>query len=125
MLTDQWYRAAPIMAKTAIEAVEDDIQFVPKQYENMYFSGCDIQDWCVSPRQLWWGHRIPAWYDNAGNVYVGRSEDEVRRENNLSADVACVRTKTFSIPGSAPRWDLLHPRLAEQHRGLVSSTRPA
>ena len=89
MLTDQWYvRVAP-MAKTAIEAVEDGrIQFVPKQYENMYFSWMrDIQDWCIS-RQLWWGHRIPAWYDNEGNVYVGRSEDEVRQENNLSADVA-------------------------------------
>ncbi|PPZ50173.1 valine--tRNA ligase, partial [Escherichia coli] len=45
------------------------------------------QDWCIS-RQLWWGHRIPAWYDEAGNVYVGRNEDEVRKENNLGADVA-------------------------------------
>lgn len=84
MLTDQWYvRVAP-MAKTAIEAVEDGrIQFVPKQYENMYFSWMrDIQDWCVS-RQLWWGHRIPAWYDDAGNVYVGRSEEEVRTKHNI------------------------------------------
>ncbi|MEG0715298.1 MAG: valine--tRNA ligase [Morganella sp. (in: enterobacteria)] len=89
MLTDQWYvRTAPL-AKEAIKAVEDgDIQFVPKQYENMYFSWMrDIQDWCIS-RQLWWGHRIPAWYDNDGNVYVGRTEDEVRQENNLGADVA-------------------------------------
>ncbi|HDV9531292.1 TPA: class I tRNA ligase family protein, partial [Escherichia coli] len=71
------------------EAVENgDIQFVPKQYENMYFSWMrDIQDWCIS-RQLWWGHRIPAWYDEAGNVYVGRNEEEVRKENNLGADVA-------------------------------------
>ncbi|MFM5115203.1 valine--tRNA ligase [Aeromonas hydrophila] len=84
MLTDQWYvRVAP-MAKTAIEAVEDGrIQFVPKQYENMYFSWMrDIQDWCVS-RQLWWGHRIPAWYDDAGNVYVGRNEDEVRAKHSI------------------------------------------
>jgi len=88
MLTDQWYvRTAPL-AKVAVEAVENgDIQFVPKQYENMYFSWMrDIQDWCIS-RQLWWGHRIPAWYDNNGNVYVGRSEEEVRQENNLAADV--------------------------------------
>ena len=88
MLTDQWYvRTAPL-AKEAIKAVEDgDIQFVPKQYENMYFSWMrDIQDWCIS-RQLWWGHRIPAWYDNQGNVYVGRDEDEVRRENNIPAMV--------------------------------------
>ncbi|RLM21412.1 valine--tRNA ligase [Brenneria alni] len=85
MLTDQWYvRSAPL-AKVAIEAVEQgEIQFVPKQYENMYFSWMrDIQDWCIS-RQLWWGHRIPAWYDADGNVYVGRDEAEVRRENNLS-----------------------------------------
>lgn len=88
MLTDQWYvRTAPL-AKVAVEAVENgDIQFVPKQYENMYFSWMrDIQDWCIS-RQLWWGHRIPAWYDNSGNVYVGHSEEDVRSENNLSADV--------------------------------------
>ncbi|QIG03924.1 valine--tRNA ligase [Proteus sp. ZN5] len=89
LLTDQWYvRAAPL-AKPAVEAVKNgDIQFVPKQYENMYFSWMnDIQDWCIS-RQLWWGHRIPAWYDNQGNVYVGRDEEEVRRENNIAADVA-------------------------------------
>ncbi|MBC3229337.1 valine--tRNA ligase [Serratia fonticola] len=89
MLTDQWYvRTAPL-AKVAVEAVEQgEIQFVPKQYENMYFSWMrDIQDWCIS-RQLWWGHRIPAWYDAEGKVYVGRTEEEVRRENNLGADVA-------------------------------------
>ncbi|WP_145588216.1 valine--tRNA ligase [Yersinia rochesterensis] len=89
MLTDQWYvRTAPL-AKVAIEAVENgEIQFVPKQYENMYYSWMrDIQDWCIS-RQLWWGHRIPAWYDEQGKVYVGRDEAEVRRENNLGANVA-------------------------------------
>lgn len=89
MLTDQWYvRTAPL-AKVAVEAVEQgDIRFVPKQYENMYSSWMrDIQDWCIS-RQLWWGHRIPAWYDAEGNVYVGRNEAEVRSENNLGADVA-------------------------------------
>ncbi|MCC3718719.1 valine--tRNA ligase [Rouxiella badensis] len=88
MLTDQWYvRTAPL-AKVAVEAVEQgEIQFVPKQYENMYFSWMrDIQDWCIS-RQLWWGHRIPAWYDAEGKVYVGRDEEEVRRENSLGADV--------------------------------------
>ncbi|QIA64210.1 valine--tRNA ligase [Vibrio astriarenae] len=85
MLTDQWYvRAAPL-AEPAVKAVEDgEIQFVPKQYENMYFSWMrDIQDWCIS-RQLWWGHRIPAWYDNDGNVYVGRTEEDVRANNNLA-----------------------------------------
>ncbi len=89
MLTDQWYVRTEPLARDAIKAVEDGrIQFVPRQYENMYFSWMrDIQDWCIS-RQLWWGHRIPAWYDEKGNVYVGRDEDEVRRENNLSADIA-------------------------------------
>ncbi|CNJ39406.1 valine--tRNA ligase [Yersinia mollaretii] len=89
MLTDQWYvRTAPL-AKVAIEAVENgEIQFVPKQYENMYYSWMrDIQDWCIS-RQLWWGHRIPAWYDEQGKVYVGRDEAEVRRENNLGPEIA-------------------------------------
>lgn len=92
MLTDQWYvRTAPL-AKVAVEAVEQgEIQFVPKQYENMYFSWMrDIQDWCIS-RQLWWGHRIPAWYDAAGNVYVARSEEEARAENNLAADVVLTQ----------------------------------
>ena len=92
MLTDQWYvRTAPL-AKVAVEAVEQgEIQFVPKQYENMYFSWMrDIQDWCIS-RQLWWGHRIPAWYDVNGKVYVGRSEEEVRSENNLGADVVLTQ----------------------------------
>ncbi|GAB1623064.1 valine--tRNA ligase [Agarivorans albus] len=89
MLTDQWYvRAAPL-AKTATEAVENgDIKFVPQQYENMYFSWMrDIQDWCIS-RQLWWGHRIPAWYDENGKVYVGRNEAEVRNKHGLGDEVS-------------------------------------
>lgn len=87
-LTDQWYVSTKPLAEPAIAAVEDGrIQFVPKQYENMYFSWMrDIQDWCIS-RQLWWGHRIPAWYDEAGQVYVGRNEQEVRSKHNLGADV--------------------------------------
>ncbi|QZQ50721.1 valine--tRNA ligase [Erwinia persicina] len=92
MLTDQWYvRTAPL-AKVAVEAVEQgEIQFVPKQYENMYFSWMrDIQDWCIS-RQLWWGHRIPAWYDAEGNVYVARNEAEARAENNIAADVVLTQ----------------------------------
>jgi valyl-tRNA synthetase len=72
------------LAVPAIEAVEQGaIQFVPKQWENTYFSWMrDIQDWCVS-RQLWWGHRIPAWYDEAGNIYVGDSEAAVRVKHQL------------------------------------------
>ncbi|ATF09766.1 valine--tRNA ligase [Candidatus Enterovibrio altilux] len=85
MLTDQWYVRAAKLAVPAIEAVENgNIQFIPKQYENMYFSWMrGIQDWCIS-RQLWWGHRIPAWYDKDGHIYVGRSEKEVRENNNLA-----------------------------------------
>ncbi len=83
-LTDQWYVDAKTLAKPAIAAVENgDIEFVPKQYENIYFSWMrDIQDWCIS-RQLWWGHRIPAWYDEDGKVYVGRNEEEVRAKHGL------------------------------------------
>ena len=87
-MTNQWYVSTQPLADKAIKAVEDgDINFVPKQWENTYFSWMrDIQDWCIS-RQLWWGHRIPAWYDNEGNVFVGRSEAEVRADNSISAEV--------------------------------------
>ncbi|MCV6625170.1 MAG: valine--tRNA ligase, partial [Cellvibrionaceae bacterium] len=87
-LTNQWYVRTQPLADEAIRAVEDgEIKFVPQQYENMYFSWMrDIQDWCIS-RQLWWGHRIPAWYDDAGNVYVGKDEASVRTENNIADDI--------------------------------------
>ena len=86
-LTDQWYVNAKVLAEPAIKAVEDGrIRFVPQQYENLYFAWMrDIQDWCIS-RQLWWGHRIPAWYDLHGNVYVGRNEAEVREKYSLGDD---------------------------------------
>lgn len=89
MLTDQWYVRVKPLAEVATKAVEDgEIQFVPKQYENLYFSWMrDIQDWCIS-RQLWWGHRIPAWYDDNGNVYVARSEQEVREKYGVAENVA-------------------------------------
>ncbi len=88
MLTDQWFVATAALAKPAIEAVEDGrIEFVPKQYENMYFSWMrDIQDWCIS-RQLWWGHRIPAWYDTEGNIYVARNEAEAREKYQLADSI--------------------------------------
>ena len=83
-LTPQWYVDAKKLAEPAIEAVETGaIEFVPKQWENTYFAWMrDIQDWCIS-RQLWWGHRIPAWYDGAGNVYVGESEAAVREAHSI------------------------------------------
>lgn len=89
LLTDQWYVKIAPLAEPAIKAVKDgDIKFVPEQYSNMYMAWMNnIQDWCIS-RQLWWGHRIPAWYDADGNIYVGRNEAEVRAKHNLPADLA-------------------------------------
>lgn len=91
-LTNQWYVKTQPLAAQAIRAVErGDIRFVPKQYENMYFSWMrDIQDWCIS-RQLWWGHRIPAWYDGEGNVYVGRDEADIREKHQLPAELALTQ----------------------------------
>jgi valyl-tRNA synthetase len=88
-MTDQWYVKIEPLAKPAIEAVESGkIRFVPENWSKTYFDWMyNIQDWCIS-RQLWWGHRIPAWYDDDGKVYVGHSEEEVRSEHNLGDDVA-------------------------------------
>ncbi len=84
MLTNQWFVRANVLAEPAIKAVEDgDIKFVPQNWENTYFSWMrNIQDWCIS-RQLWWGHRIPAWYDDQGNAYVGKDEQDVRAHYKL------------------------------------------
>jgi valyl-tRNA synthetase len=86
-LTDQWYVKTAPLAKPAIEAVESGrIKFVPDNWKNTYYEWMrNIQDWCIS-RQIWWGHRIPAWYDKAGNIYVGRDEAEVRKKHNLDAN---------------------------------------
>ncbi|MDH3778785.1 MAG: valine--tRNA ligase, partial [Gammaproteobacteria bacterium] len=88
-LTDQWYVKIEPLAKPAIEAVETGrIKFVPENWSKTYFDWMyNIQDWCIS-RQLWWGHRIPAWYDDEGNVYVGHDEDAVRKKHKLGADIA-------------------------------------
>ena len=87
-LTNQWYVKVAPLAKPAIEAVESGaIRFVPDNWKNSYFEWMrNIEDWCIS-RQIWWGHRIPAWYDELGNIYVGRDEDEVRRRHNLAIDI--------------------------------------
>jgi valyl-tRNA synthetase len=87
-LTDQWFVKIEPLAGPAIKAVEDgDIRFVPDNWKNTYFEWMrNIQDWCIS-RQIWWGHRIPAWYDDAGNIYVAHSEKDARKQNGLSADV--------------------------------------
>jgi valyl-tRNA synthetase len=87
-LTDQWYVSIKPLAEPAIAAVENgDIRFVPENWSKTYFEWMyNIQDWCIS-RQLWWGHRIPAWYDDDGNIYVGHSEDAVRDKHGLGSDV--------------------------------------
>jgi valyl-tRNA synthetase len=91
-LTDQWYvRTAPLAAP-AITAVEEGrIRFVPDNWKNTYFEWMrNIQDWCIS-RQIWWGHRIPAWYDTAGNIYVGRTEQEVRDIHGFGPQVSLTQ----------------------------------
>ncbi len=91
-LSDQWFVDIKPLAEPAIKAVEDgEIEFIPKNAENTYFSWMrNIEDWCIS-RQLWWGHRIPAWYDADGNIYVGRSEQEARDKHNLAATVELMQ----------------------------------
>ena len=83
-LSHQWYVKTSEMAARANEAVNNgDIKFHPQNWDKTYFNWMDnIQDWCIS-RQIWWGHRIPAWYDTEGNVYVGHNEEEIRTQYNL------------------------------------------
>ncbi|MGR8997558.1 MAG: valine--tRNA ligase [Gammaproteobacteria bacterium] len=87
LLTDQWYVKVAPLAEPALAAVENgDIKFVPDNWKNTYFDWMrNIQDWCIS-RQIWWGHRIPAWYDDTGNIYVGRSEQAIREKHHLPRD---------------------------------------
>ncbi len=87
-LTDQWFVKTTPLAERSIEAVKNgDIRFVPEHWAKTYFEWMhNIEDWCIS-RQIWWGHRIPAWYDETGNVFVGRSESEVRDKYVLGTNV--------------------------------------
>ena len=88
-LTKQWFVRAKPLAEPGIKAVEDGrIRFVPENWSKTYFEWMrNIEDWCIS-RQLWWGHRIPAWYDAEDNIYVGRDENEVREKHGLGPDIA-------------------------------------
>ncbi|QEP42317.1 valine--tRNA ligase [Ectothiorhodospiraceae bacterium BW-2] len=88
LLTDQWFVNTAPLAEPAIRAVEQGtIRFVPDNWKNTYFEWMrHIEDWCIS-RQIWWGHRIPAWYDEAGNIYVARSESEARVKYQLSVEL--------------------------------------
>lgn len=87
-LTQQWFMKMKPLAEPAIQAVENgDIKFIPENWSKTYFQWMNnIEDWCIS-RQLWWGHRIPVWYDAEGKVYVGQSEADVRQRHHLSADI--------------------------------------
>jgi len=88
-LTDQWFVKVAPLAGPAIQAVENgDIRFVPDNWKNTYFEWMrNIQDWCIS-RQIWWGHRIPAWYDDTGNIYVGLTEADARSRAELGNEIA-------------------------------------
>jgi len=92
MLTNQWYLKTSKLAKVALNAVKDKkIQFIPKQYESMYSSWMNnIEDWCIS-RQLWWGHRIPVWYDNKKNMYIGQNEKEIRQKYSISENILLIQ----------------------------------
>ena len=87
LLTDQWFMKMDELAKPAIDAVKkSNIKFVPKNWEKIYFNWLDnIEDWCIS-RQIWWGHRIPAWYDDNGNIFVGNTENEIRAKYDINKE---------------------------------------
>ncbi len=129
-LTDQWYVKIQPLADPAIKAVEDgDIKFVPENWDKTYFEWMrNIQDWCIS-RQLWWGHRIPAWYDDEGNVYVGHDEAAVREKHklgdiNLKQDEDVLDTWFSSAlwPYSTLGWPEKMPELDKFYPGNVLVT---
>ena len=132
-LTTQWYCRADVLAKPAIEAVETGkTAFVPKQWENTFFAWLrDIQPWCIS-RQLWWGHRIPAWYGPDGQVFVAYTEDEARAEARkayghdepLTQDEDVLDTWFSSglWPFSTLGWPEATPELARYYPGDVLVT---
>ncbi len=124
-LTDQWYVKIAPLAEPAIKAVQDgDIRFVPDNWKNTYYEWMNnIEDWCIS-RQIWWGHRIPAWYDDNGKIYVGRDEQEVRSKYqlddsiNLSQDEDVLDTwfssalwpfSTLGWPEKTPELETFYP----------------
>ena len=92
LITNQWFLKMEPLAQPAIEAVKNgEIKFIPENWSKTYYEWLEnIQDWCIS-RQLWWGHRIPAWYDNEGNVYVGESENEIRKQHNIENSIALIQ----------------------------------
>ncbi len=125
LLTDQWYVKVGPLAEPAIKAVENgDIRFVPDNWKNTYYEWMrNIEDWCIS-RQIWWGHRIPAWYDAQGDVYVGRNEAEVREKHGLGPEITLSQDEdvldtwfssalwpfsTLGWPEKTPELDTFYP----------------
>ena len=94
MITDQWFVKTKELADRGIAEVENEnMKFIPKNWEKTYFEWMyNIQDWCIS-RQIWWGHQIPAWYDEEGNIYVATTESEVRAKYELSDDLKLSQDK--------------------------------
>ncbi|HEX9875485.1 MAG TPA: valine--tRNA ligase [Gammaproteobacteria bacterium] len=130
-LTDQWYVRAKALAEPAIEAVETGrVRFIPENWSKTYFEWMhNIQDWCIS-RQLWWGHRIPAWYDGDGNIYVGRTEREARDRHGLGThidlrqdpDVLDTWFSSALWPFSTMGWPRQTPELETFYPGSVLVT---
>ncbi|MEM7407763.1 MAG: valine--tRNA ligase [Pseudomonadota bacterium] len=129
-LTKQWFVRAKTLAEPSIAAVEDGrIRFVPENWSKTYFEWMrNIEDWCIS-RQIWWGHRIPAWYDDDGNVYVGRSEEEVRTKHGLGAhnltqdpDVLDTWYSSALWPFSTLGWPADNARVRTWYPGSVLVT---
>jgi len=111
MLTDQWFVAMESLARKGLEvAAKGEVRFFPEHWTKTYNEWLEnIQDWCIS-RQLWWGHQIPAWYDDKGNVFVGRSEEEVRKKHGMTSslkrdpDVLDTWFSSALVPFSSLGW---------------------
>jgi valyl-tRNA synthetase len=111
MLTDQWFVAMESLAKRGLDVVaRGEVKFFPEHWTKTYNEWLEnIQDWCIS-RQLWWGHQIPAWYDEEGNIFVGRTEEEARAKNNIKgrlrrdADVLDTWFSSALVPFSSLGW---------------------
>ncbi len=118
MLTDQWFLKMDSLARDGLEVVKrGEVKFIPEHWTATYNHWLEnIQDWCIS-RQLWWGHQIPAWYDDKGNVFVGRSEDEVRKKHKITSslkrdpDVLDTWFSSQLVPFSSLGWPEATPEL--------------
>lgn len=110
LLTDQWYVKVAPLAEPAIAAVENgDIKFVPDNWKNTYFDWMrNIQDWCIS-RQIWWGHRIPAWYDELGIFTLATLSRTFATNTIYQRTMHSDRMKMFWIPGFLPHYGLFLP----------------